>query len=142
MSRKTLAVPMTVVGLAALGFAGCGGGNDSKPAAPAPSKPAAPSGGGGGATGLKLKADPGGKFAFDKTALSAKAGKVTIDLTNPAALAHDIAIEGNGVDVKSDLADQGQTVNVTTDLKPGKYAFYCSVPGHRDGGMEGTLTVE
>src|SRR5664280_2683101 len=35
----------------------------------------------------------------------------------------------------------GGTRVLTLKLKPGKYAFYCSVPGHRQGGMEGTLTV-
>ena len=36
----------------------------------------------------------------------------------------------------------GGVSKVTVDLKPGEYAFYCSVPGHREGGMEGKLTVK
>ena len=35
----------------------------------------------------------------------------------------------------------GGTSKVTADLKPGKYEFYCSVPGHEQAGMKGTLTV-
>jgi uncharacterized cupredoxin-like copper-binding protein len=36
----------------------------------------------------------------------------------------------------------GGTKNVTLNLKPGTYKFFCSVPGHRQAGMEGTLTVQ
>lgn len=141
MRKRSLPI-LLLLALVPLGFAGCGGGEEEKPAATAP--PEQPAGGpaGGAATGLKLSADPTGAFAFDRKSLKAEAGKVAITLDNPAAVAHDVAIEGGGVDVKSDLADKDETVKVEADLKPGKYTFYCSVPGHREGGMEGTLTVK
>jgi uncharacterized cupredoxin-like copper-binding protein len=74
--------------------------------------------------------------------LDASAGEVTINLDNPAAVEHDVAIEADGEEIaKSDLVSEG-TTSVSAELDPGEYVFYCSVPGHREGGMEGTLTVE
>jgi plastocyanin len=91
---------------------------------------------------LSLQADAGGDLAFDTDTLDASAGEVTITLDNPATLEHDVAIERDGEEIaKSDLVSEG-TTDVTADLEPGEYVFYCSVPGHRDGGMEGALTVE
>jgi len=95
-----------------------------------------------GAAGLKLSAPQDGTLAFDTDALEAAAGKLTIGFDNPAAIEHDVAIEGAGKEIaKSDLVSEG-TTEVSADLKPGEYTFYCSVPGHREGGMQGTLTVE
>ena len=53
--------------------------------------------GGGAAQMLKLTADPGGALVFDKSTLSAKAGKVTIVLDNPVR-SHAVEIEGNGIE--------------------------------------------
>ena len=55
---------------------------------------------------------------------------------------HNIAIEGNGVNEKGEIVKNGGMSKVEVDLKPGEYAFFCSVPGHREGGMEGKLTVK
>jgi plastocyanin len=97
-------------------------------------------GGGGGATKLKLTADPGGGLKFDKTELSAKPGKVTITMDNPSDVPHAVEVEGNGVEEETKTLTKG-TADVTVDLKAGKYEFYCPVDGHKDAGMEGTLTV-
>lgn len=96
----------------------------------------------GGGQQLKLQADPTGKLVFDKKSLEAKSGPVTIAMTNPAQLQHDVSIEGSGVEEKGKVVGKDGTSTVTADLKPGTYTFYCSVPGHRAGGMEGTLKVE
>jgi plastocyanin len=97
-------------------------------------------GGGGGATKLKLTADPGGGLKFDKTELSAKPGKVTITMDNPSDVPHAVEVEGNGVEEETKTLTNG-TADVTVDLKAGKYEFYCPVDGHKEAGMEGTLTV-
>jgi plastocyanin len=91
---------------------------------------------------LQLAADPT-QIAYDKTSLSSKPGKVTIDFTNPAALEHDVAIEGSeGKELAvSDVIGKGKT-SVSAELAPGNYNFFCTVPGHREAGMEGTLTVK
>jgi uncharacterized cupredoxin-like copper-binding protein len=98
--------------------------------------------GGGGGEDLKLSADPSGQLKFDKTSLDAKAGKVTITMDNPAPVPHAIAVEGNGVDKDGETVQKGGTSTVSVDLKPGSYTFYCPVPGHRQAGMQGKLTVK
>jgi plastocyanin len=96
---------------------------------------------GGGRT-LTLAADPGGALRFDTEALEARAGRVTIRMENPSSVPHNVSIEGRGVDEEGKTVGQGGTSSVTAELRPGEYDFYCSVAGHREGGMEGTLTVK
>jgi plastocyanin len=97
----------------------------------------------GGSSTVEFEADPGGELAFTTTEASAKAGKVTIDFNNPQSLTHDVAVEdSSGKEVgKTELIGEGET-STSVDLKPGTYTYYCSVPGHREAGMEGTLTVK
>ena len=96
---------------------------------------------GSASAGLKLRV-PGNSLTFDKKTLVAHAGKVTLTLTNPSPIPHDIAIKGNGIDVKGAVVTGGGRSSVTAVLKAGTYVFYCSVPGHADAGMRGTLTVK
>jgi plastocyanin len=92
-------------------------------------------------TTLQLEANSAGQLEFDKTSLEAPAGKVTIVMTNPSSIPHDVAIEGNGVDVVGKTVTDGGTSTVTADLQPGTYTFLCTVDSHADAGMKGTLTV-
>jgi plastocyanin len=101
-----------------------------------------PEGGAAGAA-LELSAPEDGGLAFDPDSLAASPGEVTIEFTNPASIEHDVHIESDGKDVAaSDLVSDGETTKANAKLQPGEYTFYCSVPGHREGGMEGTLTVD
>lgn len=96
----------------------------------------------GGTTGaIEIRADQSNALAFDVKELEAKAGTVTISMANPSALPHNVAIKGNGVDVRGVVVGTGGTSTVSEELEPGTYTFYCSVPGHEAGGMTGTLTV-
>jgi plastocyanin len=98
--------------------------------------------GGGKAQTLKLTADPGGALKFDKSTLTAKAGKATIVLDNPSSLPHAVEVEGNGLEEETDTIGKGETAKVTVELKAGKYEYYCPVDGHKAAGMTGTLTVQ
>ena len=81
-------------------------------------------------------------LAYQFATATATAGQVKVESKNPQAIGHDIAIEGNGVNQKGETVTSGGTSTFTVDLKPGEYTFYCSVPGHREGGMVGKLTVK
>jgi outer membrane protein assembly factor BamB/plastocyanin len=80
---------------------------------------------------------------FDTNKLTAKAGKVTMKFTNNSAISHNVVIinSANKVLGKTPTFDGG-TKAFTVTLKPGTYTYYCSVPGHRQAGMHGTLTVK
>jgi plastocyanin len=99
-------------------------------------------GGGGAAQTLKLTADPGGALKFDKTTLTAKAGKATVVLDNPSSLPHAVEVEGQGIEEETDTIGEGETAKVTVTLKAGEYEYYCPVDGHKAGGMTGKLTVQ
>jgi plastocyanin len=128
-----------LVAVLALVLAGCGGSSNKN--AGSGSGASTSSSGGGGGEQLSLAAPADGSIKFDKTSLTAKAGKVTINFDNPSTNAHAVEVEGNGVEESSDTITQSKT-SVTVDLKPGKYDFYCPVDAHRQQGMEGTLTVQ
>lgn len=91
---------------------------------------------------LTMPADPNGQLAYITKVASAPAGKLEIDSKNEASIPHDIAIEGGGVDEKGKTVQGGGTSKISVDLKPGEYTYYCTVSGHREGGMEGKLTVK
>lgn len=145
--RRALAV-LIVAALAAIGLAACGGGgNDNSTNAASTPASTTPAGGGGGAGGggstVAISTPGGSTLAYDQKNVSAKAGSVTINFDNREALQHDVAVADSSGKVlgQTDLVSSG-TANATVDLQPGTYTFYCTVPGHRDAGMEGTLTVK
>jgi uncharacterized cupredoxin-like copper-binding protein len=95
----------------------------------------------GAATALSLSANPGGLLSYNTKALTAKAGAVTIILTNSAPLEHNLTVAQGATVLGATPTFQGGSKKLTLQLKPGSYTFYCSVPGHRQAGMEGTLKV-
>lgn len=143
---------LLVLALAAIALVACGGddsttttetgGEAANGAATTDGGEKAGGGSGGGST-VKFEADPNGQLAYTTTEASAKAGKATIEFNNPQSLTHDVAIEDSSGETvaQTDLIGKEET-STTADLKPGTYTFFCSVPGHREAGMEGTLTVK
>jgi uncharacterized cupredoxin-like copper-binding protein len=117
------------------------GSSAAKPTAttgsPAPSSsPAA-----GPSSTVRLAADPDGELGYNTKQLTAEAGRVTIAMTNMSPLEHDVTVARGSTVLGATPTFQGGSKSLTLDLKPGTYSFYCSVPGHRAAGMEGTLTV-
>lgn len=92
---------------------------------------------------LDVTSPEDGSLAFEPDALSADAGTVTLAYDNPSPVTHNIAIE----DEQSQLLAESEDVidgaaEATAPLVPGQYLYYCTIPGHREGGMEGTLEVQ
>jgi uncharacterized cupredoxin-like copper-binding protein len=91
---------------------------------------------------LDIPVNKAGGLLFQFKDATATAGQVTIESKNDEPIGHNIAVEGNGVDQKGSVVQGGGTSKIQVDLKPGSYTFYCSVPGHRQAGMQGKLTVK
>lgn len=107
-------------------------------------KAEAPQGGAAATTETLAVSSPAdGALVFEPNGLEAKPGNLTIDYDNPSPVPHSIAVataNGNLLGETQPSAGTKETLQVQ-DLKPGKYTFYCTVPGHREAGMEGNLTV-
>jgi plastocyanin len=125
--KKLLALSM--LALLGVGLVACGGGDSDN-----------------SATTLTLTADPSGKPKFDKTSLTADAGKVTIQLSNPTSTPQNVAIKDPAGKVYG-ITNGGKYVtngsaSVTVDLDSGTYIYYSTHPGDEAAGMQGTLTVK
>jgi plastocyanin len=143
---KKVPVALVLVLLASFALAACGGSSDSTSDTTA-AEPTTESSAGSGdtATGgeLKIEAAASG-LAFASDTADSEAGKVTLEFNNPQSVPHDVAIENaDGETIgKTDVIAEGEST-ATVELKPGKtYTYFCSVPGHREAGMEGTLTTK
>jgi plastocyanin len=141
---------LLVLALASVALVACGGSDSSTTTSGAEeanggaaAESGKETGGEGGSSTVSFEADPSGELAYTTTEASVKAGKVTVDFKNPQSLTHDVAIEDSGGKEvgKTELIGEGET-STSVNLKPGTYTYYCTVPGHREAGMEGTLTVK
>jgi plastocyanin len=95
----------------------------------------------GGST-IQISTPSGTALAYNQKDVSAKAGNVTIDFQNNEVIAHDVAVADSSGKVlgQTNLISSSSTSSSVT-LQPATYTFYCTVPGHREAGMQGTLTV-
>lgn len=148
---KKAAIALVLV-LASIGLVACGGSSSSGTTT---TETTSETGAGAGAAGktegesagggstVNFEANPNGSLSYAQSKVTASAGKVTIDFKNPQPLPHDVAIENSSgkVIAKTNTVSEGSD-STTAELKPGTYHFYCTVPGHREAGMEGVLTVK
>ena len=110
---------------------------EEQPSGAAP--PPAPSGGGGAKTVDVSEKEFSIALAGGN---SLDAGSYSFAVANQGKIQHDLAIEGNGVkETKTPLIDAGKSANLSVELKPGKYTFFCTVPGHEQSGMKVSVTV-
>ena len=146
---------VAVLVLTAVGVSACGSSSSSTAPGPAASSaaPASSSSSSGSSAGAPapgssasptLQADPSGQLKFNTTSLTAAAGTVHISFTNHAPEGHDLTlVNGTGsAIVGATPTFTGGSRTLTVKLTPGTYTYFCSVPGHRMGGMQGTLTVK
>jgi plastocyanin len=92
---------------------------------------------------VSLEANHEGQLKYEQSTLTANAGKVSIDMTNMSPLMHNVTVESSSHAILGATPTfNGGSKTLTLNLKPGTYKFFCSVPGHRAAGMEGTLTVK
>jgi plastocyanin len=136
------AAALLVLVLASVALVACGGGDDDSASTATSETTTESSGGPSAGGGLEIAAAESG-LAYASDTASAEAGKVDLVFENPQPLAHDVAIEDSSGETigKTEIVTEGND-STTVDLKPGSYEYYCTVPGHREAGMEGTLTVE
>jgi plastocyanin len=79
-------------------------------------------------------------IAYESAPSELPVGDVDLTLENDGAIEHNVTIEQLGDERVLD-ATGGETDEATVALEAGEYTYYCSVTGHREAGMEGTLTV-
>jgi plastocyanin len=138
--------------LAALALVACGSSSSSTESTSEESAPAKESeksegeeesSSGGGGASVEIEANPEGNLEFATKSATAEAGEVTVDFKNESPVPHDVAIESEGGETlgKTEVIAEGSD-STTVSLKPGTYHYFCTIPGHRQAGMEGTLTVK
>jgi mono/diheme cytochrome c family protein len=101
---------------------------------------------------LNLAADPTGATVFvgqDQpeggavTKAEAPPGRLQLVMPNPASIPHNVALRGPGIQpTLGEVVNKGGTSQISVNVKAGEYTFFCSVSGHEQGGMVGTLTVK
>jgi plastocyanin len=139
---KKLLIALATLCLAAFALAACGDDESTTSAAEGTSADDTAGGGGDGGT-LAVEADPSGAFAFTETELTTSAGANTIDFDNPSDVPHNVYIEDDSGELLAETETvTGEATTAEAELEAGTYTYFCDVPGHREGGMEGTLTVE
>jgi plastocyanin len=154
--KKALLVALAIA-IASLGLVACGGSDDDSSDTGADTQAESTTESGGEASGggeaeggsagsgavIDFETPEGSELAYTATSASAEAGADTINFTNVQAIPHDVAIEDEaGTTIAKTDTVAEDSASVKANLNPGTYTFFCTIPGHREAGMEGTLTVK
>jgi plastocyanin len=147
--KKKLSVTLAITAIVPFGLVACGGDDDdtssesSSTETTSETSTTEDTGSSGGAGGtVTFTAAEDGSLAFEEDSAETEAGTVTVELDNPSSTPHNVEIEGPDGDVGGTDTITESTTSTEVELEPGDYTFYCSVSGHQDAGMEGTLTVK
>lgn len=152
-TRRDAALLVSLLAMA--GAFGCGGDDEENqtkldPRAGIETENGVAVGGGGrvstveeGASEIRVKAAPEG-LAYTTDHVTIEAGETLLHFENPQTAPHDLDLETADGELIADMETigGGYADVPIRDLEPGEYVFFCSVPGHREAGMEGTVTVE
>jgi len=150
---KKVPVALLFVLLASIALVACGGSSSSSSSESTAAEPPAETTESGGAGGAEKEEASGGGtlkietassgLAFSSDTAESEAGEVTVDFNNAQSVPHDVAFEdSSGKTVgQTEVIAEGED-SAVVNLKPGTYTFFCTIPGHREAGMEGTLTVK
>ena len=110
-------------------------------ATPAPSEGGQAAGAAEGAI-VVVASDEGGRFRFEPDRIEVRAGQqVTLRVVNRGPSPHDMSIQDLKVDTGQFNPGEERTLTFTAPNRPGEYQFICTVPGHLQLGMKGTLVV-
>ena len=123
-----------VLGIAAAAvLAGCGSSGSGGGAAAAGSS-------GGQGTTVDVKAT---EYAFSLPTTTFSPGRYTFTMADDGHASHAMEIQGPGISgAKSSTVGPGSTATLTVSLQSGSYTLFCPIPGHRQAGMQTTLTVK
>ena len=101
--------------------------DDSEEATPAPSADG---------SGLLEARDP---YEWSQNEITVQPGD-TIEVVNAGVSEHNFVVADLGIE--QDLTGDPVEVTIPADAAPGEYEFICSIPGHAQNGMVGTLIIE
>ena len=140
-AKRPLVAVVAALVLAVFALAACGDDEESTPTTAAEETTSSTAASGGSA--IAVEADPSGALAFTENELTGEAGSDTIEFDNQSSTPHNVYVEdADGNVVAETDTVTGDSAEASADLEAGTYTFYCDVDGHREAGMEGTLTVK
>ena len=107
-----------------------------------PTEISAPEGEGVSPSEVKEITVVGTEFAFSPSVITVQAAqKIKLSFKNEGRAPHNLIINGLGISTKTIGSNQQDTIGFTAPAS-GTFTFFCSIPGHRSSGMEGSLKVE